>query len=199
MISRTRRTVLTLLTAAGVFGTLLSGCSAGKNAVDQSAGGQFRYHAATQLGSVIPQAGRKKAGDVSGELLAGGTYQLDQDAGKVVVLNFMASWCPPCQIEAPNFDQIYRTRKADGVQFVGIDIKDFSRSASQAWVANDKISFPIVYDEAARTALQLGDVPIAGLPATVLIDKQGQVAAVYVGLLAPKDLIPALDTLTAES
>jgi thiol-disulfide isomerase/thioredoxin len=185
--------------AVGLATVLLAGCTGGKNAVDQSAGGQFRYVAATKLGTVIPPSNRKKAGDVSGELLAGGTYRLNQDTGKVVVLNFLASWCGPCQIETPNYDQIYRVRKADGVQFVGLDVKDASRSASESWVADKKISFPMVYDESAKTALQLGNVPIVGLPATVLIDKQGKVAAVYTGALAPKDITPVLDTLTAES
>lgn len=199
MITRARRSAVVALLAMVTSAGLLTGCTGGKNAVDQGAGGQFRYVAANKLGSLIPATKRKKAGDVTGELLAGGTYQLSQDSGKVVVLNFLASWCAPCQIESPNFDQIYRARKSSGVQFVGLDVKDPSKSASQAWVADKKLSFPIVYDEPAKTALELGDVPIAGLPATVLIDKQGKVAAVYTGALAPKDITPALDALTAES
>ncbi len=57
----------------------------------------------------------------------------------------------------------------------------------------------MVYDEAARTAIQLGDVPMAALPSTVVIDKQGRVAAVYVGSVLPADLTPALDQLAREA
>jgi peroxiredoxin len=195
MTSRTAVLVTALLPA--VLG--LSACSGGKNAVDQSAGNQFRYVQANDKGSVIAAAKRKQAGPVAGSLLAGGDYRLSDDRGKVVVLNFFASWCPPCQLETPQFDSIYRARKAAGVQFIGMDVKDPSKSAAQSWIKDKDITFPVVYDEAARSAIQLGDVPMAALPSTVVIDKQGRVAAVYVGSVLPKDLTPALDELTKEA
>ena len=195
MTSRTAALAAVLL--AAVLG--LSACSGGKNAVDQSAGTQFRYVQANKKGSLIEAAKRKQAGPVTGTLLAGGEYRLSDDRGKVVVLNFFASWCPPCQTETPQFDSIYRERKSEGVQFVGMDVKDPSKSAAQSWIADKGITFPVVYDEAARSAIQLGDVPMAALPSTVVIDKQGRVAAVYVGAVLPKDLTPALDQLVEEA
>ena len=132
-------------------------------------------------------------------LLAGGDYTLASDRGHVVVLNFFASWCGPCQNETPQFDTIYRQRKAAGVRFVGLDVKDPSRSASQAWLQAKNVSFPVLYDEAAKSAIQLGDVPVAALPSTVVIDKQGKVAAIYVGSVLPKDLEPVLDSLGKEA
>jgi peroxiredoxin len=195
MTSRIAVPVAALL--AAVLG--LSACSGGKNAVDQSAGNQFRYVQANDKGSVIEAAKRKQAGPVTGTLLAGGAYRLSDDRGKVVVLNYFASWCPPCQSETPQFDSIYRQRKAAGVQFVGMDVKDPSKGAAQSWLKDKGVTFPVVYDEAARTAIQLGDVPMAALPSTVVIDKQGRVAAVYVGSVLPADLTPALDELTKEA
>jgi peroxiredoxin len=194
MTSRTAVLATALSAALG-----LSACSGGTNAVDQSAGNQFRYVQANKKGSVIEAAQRKQAGPVMGALLAGGDYRLSDDRGKVVVLNFFASWCPPCQTETPQFDSIYRERKATGVQFVGMDVKDPSKSAAQSWIKDKGVTFPVVYDETARTAIQLGDVPMAALPSTVVIDKQGRVAAVYVGSVLPADLTPALDELTEEA
>ena len=200
VISPTATSPTAALAAALLTAVLgLSACSGGKNAVDQSAGNQFRYVQANQKGSVIEAAKRKQAGPVSGTLLAGGDYRLSDDRGKVVVLNFFASWCPPCQTETPQFDSIYRERKAAGVQFVGMDVKDPSKSAAQSWIQDKGITFPVVYDEAARSAIQLGDVPMAALPSTVVIDKQGRVAAVYVGSVLPADLNPALDELVEEA
>lgn len=194
MTSRTAVLATALSAALG-----LSACSGGKNAVDQSAGNQFRYVQANKKGSVIEAAQRKQAGPVTGTLLAGGDYRLSDDRGRVVVLNYFASWCPPCQTETPQFDSIYRERKSAGVQFVGMDVKDPSKSAAQSWIKDKGITFPVVYDEAARSAIQLGDVPMAALPSTVVIDKQGRVAAVYVGSVLPKDLTPALDELAKEA
>lgn len=178
----------------------LGGCTFGAHAVDQSAGGEFRYVSGTARGSVIDKSHRKTAGDVTGKLLEqGSTYRLHQDFGNVVVLNFFASWCSPCKVESPQFDLIYRSRQSEGVRFVGIDVKDPNKDMVREFVAAAKLTYPIVYDEPAKTALQLGDLPIGGLPATVIIDKHGRVAAVYTTAVLPNDLNPALDTLTAET
>lgn len=180
-----------------VLAVALTACSGGKDAVSQDSNDGFRYVQANKQGTLIPAAKRKEAGPLSGTLLSGGSYSLAQDRGKVVVLNFFASWCGPCANETPQFDSVYRERKASGVQFVGLDVKEASKSVAQSWVQNKSITFPVVYDEPAKTALQLGNVPINGLPDTVLIDKQGRVCAVYVGAVLPKDLTNALDQLAA--
>ena len=187
---------IALACAAVAAAALVTGC-AGKNAVDQSAGGQFRFVSASDPGQTWKPADRKKVGDVTGERLEGGSFNLSSDAGKVVVVNFWASWCAPCQIETPQFDSVYRAYKDKGVDFVGIDFKD-QRGKAQSFVKDNDISFPIVYDQQGKTALELGHLPSQGLPFTVLIDKQQRVAAVYVGSLTPKDLEPVLDRLLAE-
>ena len=173
----------------------VSACT-GSDAVDQNAGGNYRFHVGNPSGRTIAAADRKKAADFSGSLLAGGKYALTQDAGKVVVLNFWASWCGPCQVETPQFDLLHRKNKV-GVAFVGIDTKDI-RGAAESFVSDHDITFPIVYDEPGEIALRLGNLPVMGLPLTVLIDKQRRVAAVYVGPQSPKDLQPVLTRLVAE-
>ena len=178
---------------------LTAGCSGGKDAVDQNAGGQFRYVQSTPQGTVIPAAKRKKAGALTGALINGGSYRLSQDAGKVVVLAYFASWCGPCQVETPQLDALYRQRKSAGVAFVGIDTKEPTKSDGQSWVAEKDITFPVVFDQPAKTALQLGGVPIVTLPASIVIDRQGRVAAVYFGPTLPQDLTPVLDSLGKEA
>jgi peroxiredoxin len=185
---------LLLLLAAAVLA--LSACSGGSDAVDQTSN-SFHFTSGTPLGSLYPSTDRKHADDFTGQLLDGGTISLAATRGKVVVLNFWATWCPPCRTETPQFDLVYRQVKSRGVDFIGIDTKDIKGSA-QAFVADNHISYPIVYDEEGRAALQLGNLPAAALPFTVLIDKQGRVAAVYTERLAAKDLITALDKLLAE-
>lgn len=190
--------MLALGTAAAAAVTLaLSACTTGSNAVDQSAGGNFRFVHGTPSGKTIPAPDRKAPGHVTGDKIGGGTFALQELRGKVVVLNFWATWCGPCQVETPELSSFYREQDKNRVAFVGLDVKD-SRPAVESFVTDNKISYPIVFDEAARTALQLGRVPMTALPSTVVVDKQGRVAAVYVGAVQPADLQPALTALAKE-
>jgi len=186
------------LAAGAVAALLLAGCT-GKNAVDQSAGGQFRFVSGTGVGNTVGAADRKKAGGFTGDLLNGGKLSLSQSAGKIVVINFWATWCSPCTVETPQFDSVYRANKAKGVVFIGIDTKETSTDAAKAFVKDNDISFPIVSDEQGETAIALGKIPARALPFTVILDRQQRVAAVYLRTLTPKDLQPVLDKLLAES
>jgi thiol-disulfide isomerase/thioredoxin len=183
--------------AALACALVLAACT-GKDAVAQGDGTLYQFSSATKLGQTIPMGDRKAAGDVNGDLLNGGTYNLNSDAGKVVVLNFWASWCSPCRSEMPGFDSLYRQDKAS-IDFVGINTKDASVSSAKAFVSDTNISYPIVRDEPGKVALELGKIPSGGLPFTVVLDKQHRVAAVYLQELQAADLQPVLTKLSAES
>ena len=187
--------LLALLTSALL---VVTACSGGSDAVDQSAGGQYRFHNVTARGKTISPADRKPVGKVTGDLLDGSPFSLAASKGKVVVLNFWGSWCGPCQTEAPQFDALYRQLKPSGVTFVGLDVKD-TRSGATSFIKDNDITYPNVWDPKAKTALELGKVPMVGLPWTVVVDKQQRVAAVYSGAVLPADLRPALTSLIAES
>jgi len=191
-----RRRLAAAFTAAALAGTLTA-CT-GKDAVGGNGDG-FRFVSGTKFGTTYPVDQRKPAGDFTADLLDGaGSYTLSQDRGKVVVINYWASWCGPCVTESPQFDLVYRDYKAKGVDFVGIDTKD-ARSHGQYFVKNNDISYTSLFDEQGETAVKLGKIPALSLPFTVLIDKQGRVAGVYLKPMAPKDIEPLLDQLIAEA
>jgi thiol-disulfide isomerase/thioredoxin len=182
-----------LLAAVLVLAGLLAGCSS------DSGSKAYAFSGATKVGSLIPEHDRKPAADVHAPLLDGGkTYRLSSDKGAVVVLNFWATWCPPCRVETPQLDNVYRAYKAKDVTIVGVDTKDFPRSKAQAFVTDNQITYPMVYDEQGESIVALGSIP-GSLPFSVLIDKQGRVAAVYLGAVTPKDLTSPLNRLRAET
>jgi peroxiredoxin len=186
------------LAALTALGLLVSGCAGGSNSVDQSAGGDFRYVGATTQGHTIPLAQRKAAGNATAPYLnSTKKFTLDSMRGQVVVLNYWASWCNPCRTETPGLERTYTATKADGVAFVGIDVKD-EKSSAASFVKQHSVSYPIVFDEIAKTAVQLGKVPTFALPSTVVIDRQGKVAAVYSGPVQQGDLQPVVTALARE-
>jgi thiol-disulfide isomerase/thioredoxin len=185
---------LPLLVLAGVG---LSGCTTGAGAVDQAAGGEFRFVAGTGTGETIAPADRRMGPEIRGDLLGGGQLDLTTLRGNVVVLNFWASWCGPCRVESPDFERAYQATKALGVRFVGVAIKNEEQDA-RAFVANWKITYPSLLDPNGKVTLRFRAFPPRALPYTIVFDRQGRVAAVYMTALLREDIEPVVRRLAAE-
>jgi thiol-disulfide isomerase/thioredoxin len=194
VVRRLLPAVLTALLA------VVAGCAGGSDAVDQSAGGEFRFVAGTGKGQLIPQQDRKAAPAISGDLLGrAGRFDLDAWRGKVVVLNFWASWCAPCRVEAPDLDAAYRRTRASGVEFVGVNTKEPDESKGKAFLARAGITYPNVWDPTGRLTLRFRDFRANGFPYTIVIDKRARVAGVYTTPLLREDIEPVVTRLAAES
>lgn len=188
---------LLLLVLALTLGAV-AGCTSGTDAVDQTAGGEFRFVAGTGRGQVIPEQDRKSAPTVDGQLLTGGGWDLSSQKGKVVVLNFWGPWCPPCRVETPDFDAVSKATKSLGVEFMGVAVRD-SEDNVRAFYQDNKISYPTLFDRPGKTIQRFRDLRVNGFPFTILIDKQGRVAAVYPTPLVKEDIQPVVTKLAAET
>ena len=142
------RRALPLLVAA----VLLAGCSTGDDAVDVNNGGEFRFVAGTAAGDVIPEAERAAAPGFGGRLLGGGDFSSTELAGEIAVLNFWGSWCPPCRVETPQFQEVYAEVRDQGVTFLGLNVKEVDEQFAQAFVDSEGIEFPSLYDPAGEVA-----------------------------------------------
>lgn len=158
----------------------------------------YHYDGAQAVGTFIPATDRKPVADFGGSLLSGGRYHLDRYRNKVVVVNFWGVWCGPCRIETPNFGKVYDAYRGKDVTFVGIDIKDGSRAESRSFLADNHVTYPVVWDEVGETAVRMGEISTQAMPFTVLLDRQHRVAGVYITPLTPADLEPMLNKLIAE-
>ena len=182
--------------AAALF---LTGCSTGSDAVDVNNGGEFRFVAGTPSGEVIPEEERASAPEFSGTLLeTGGEWESSLLAGQVAVLNFWGSWCAPCRVETPEFSEVAADLGDDGVQFLGINVKEPSEQFALAFIDRFDISFPSLYDPRGEIALAFRDYPANAVPSTIMLDTEGRVAAVYTGEVAQEDLRRVLDRLLGE-
>jgi thiol-disulfide isomerase/thioredoxin len=149
--------------------------------------------------TTFPAADRKSAPAVSGPTLEGGQLSLSSYRGKVVVLNFWGSWCPPCRAEGP-FLQFMSTQYAPkGVQFVGVDIRDDADSA-RAFLQNIDASYPNLFDGPdGLLVLRFSDVvPPQATPSTLVIDRKGRIAVRILGPTTEPALAAILAPLIAE-
>ena len=170
-----RRLVPLAVTAAVVATAALAGCS-GRGAVSQDVSGSNGYQTGDPALKYIAVAHRHAASGVSGTLLDGRHFDLAQWRGKVVVVNFWESDCAPCVAESPALQQVYAQNKANGVEFLGIDIKD-DRYRAAAFDANNHITYPSLFDPSNLLALRFHGVPPNATPTTVVLDRAGRIAA----------------------
>lgn len=129
--------------------------------------------------------------DVDGRMQA-----VSQWRGKILVINFWATWCPPCVKEMPAFVQWQREFQAGGVQFVGISLDDQKSVAD--YLQRTPVNYPILVagDEGSTLAQQLGNV-INAVPFTIIVDSQGQIIHRQPGELSREQFLEAVQPLLA--
>lgn len=177
---------------------LLAGCSTGNDAAVY--GGSFTFVSpGGQLEFAYPVAERGTVANLSGENVVGdGTISLSDYAGKVVVLNFWGSWCPPCRAEAPDLEQAATALAPAGVQFLGINVKD-TKSAAADFLVSKQVGYPSIYDPSMRTLLAINGYPASGIPSTVVLDRQGRVAHIWLKEITdPQQMIDVVGAIAAE-
>jgi peroxiredoxin len=113
----------------------------------------------------------------------GDMRQLSEWQGKVVALNFWATWCPPCREEIPDFIKLQQRYEADGLQFVGIALQ--TAAEIQEFIAEYQLNYPSLVGEQDVMALakELGN-GIGALPYTVIIDRSGIIQFTRKGTLS---------------
>jgi cytochrome c biogenesis protein CcmG, thiol:disulfide interchange protein DsbE len=143
----------------------------------------YRAHAETQAGSA--------PGFTLPSLDGNGSISLSSFRGKALVLNFFASWCGPCRLEAPGFRKIANEYADRGVQFLGVDYRD-NDAAGLAFMDGFGLGYPAVADHAGSLA---DDYDLLGMPTTFVIDAQGIIRYRFIGYVQEQSLRDALDAL----
>jgi thiol-disulfide isomerase/thioredoxin len=179
----------------------LTGCSTGDDAVAQ--GGTFEFVTPGGQTDIFydPPPDRGTPGPITGPDLMDPekTLGLDNFAGDVVVINVWGQWCAPCRTEITELQQVYDATKADGVAFLGIDVRDNNRDAPVDFIKDRNITFPSIYDPAMRTMIAFGGkYPTTVIPSTIVLDREHRVAAVFLRELLAEDLQPVVERLAAE-
>lgn len=178
----------------------LSGCATGVNA-PSTGGGDFKF--VSPGGQTVirydPPGDRGTIGNLSGESLmeAGSTIGLEDFAGEVVVVNIWGSWCGPCRVEAPALEQVQEDTRDLGVQLLGINVRD-NRAAAQDFTSSYGLTYPSIYDPKMRALIALGSFPTTVIPATLVLDREHRVAAVFLKAVTAEELQPVVEQIAAE-
>ncbi|MBD0372439.1 MAG: TlpA family protein disulfide reductase [Pyrinomonadaceae bacterium] len=133
---------------------------------------------------VVIAQGRSKAPSLELRDLRGRTVRLSDYKGKVVLLNFWATWCPPCRAEMPDLVKWQREYRSRGLQVIGVTYPPTETSEVRQFVRTVKVNYPILFGSAETKALfEQSDT----LPVTVVIDRDGNIDDLIQGIILPEE------------
>jgi thiol-disulfide isomerase/thioredoxin len=188
-----RRT--TCAVALVLAAVVLAGCSSG---TPQSGAPDKGYISGDGTLTLMPAADRKDAVAFAGSTLQGDRFDVSDHRGQVVVVNVWGSWCAPCIAEAPVLERVWEQTRSLDVQFVGVNSRD-QEAAARAHERRFEISYPSIDDDGGRVLLAFrGTLPPVATPSTLVLDRQGRVAARVLGPVSASTLRGVVDDVLAE-
>jgi thiol-disulfide isomerase/thioredoxin len=116
--------------------------------------------------------------------LDGSRVSLSDHRGDVVVVNFWATWCPPCRAEIPDLEAAYQAHRDKGFAVLGVNVEE-SRQEIRVFMASLDMSYPVLLDEEGRV-LQM--YRALGLPMSVIVDRDGVIQVRHVGYMTAAQL-----------
>ena len=141
-------------------------------------------------------AGDSMAPTYAARALDGEPISLEGLRGKVVLVNFWATWCPPCRFEMPGFQRVYEDKKDQGFVILGISTDRAGEGVVREFLAERGITYPVTM-ATGQVVQDFGGVQ--ALPTSFLIDREGRIRQEIKGVFAEPTLRMAVDNLLAEA
>ena len=153
----------------------------------------FTVTACAGTGSIRSEGAKdgNQAPDFTLENLEGEKVSLNDFSGRVVLINFWATWCPPCRAEIPDIQAAYQSHQKDGLVVLGVNVGE-SREAVKPFVDQVQMTYPVLLDEARKV---FKAYRVFGLPMSVIVDQEGVVRVRHTGQLTAAQLEHYLDQL----
>ncbi len=127
--------------------------------------------------SLTPVEGRPPAPELDLLDMEGVRHRMADYRGKVVIVNFWATWCPPCREEMPSMQRAYEQLREEGIEMLAVNIGE-NEDIIFAFTANYPVEFPLLLDLDSAT---IQSWPVKGLPTTFVVDPQGRLAYRAIG------------------
>ena len=147
----------------------------------------------------IPESERTEPVEFEGVLDIGGTTSSAEYAGDVVVVNFWYAACAPCRVEAPVLEEVNAEFAGDGVQFLGVNLYDGAET-SRAFAGTYGVTYPsaLAIEDGSIKLAFAGQTPLSAVPVTLVLDREGRVAARLIGLIAEPSILSTIVRDVAE-
>lgn len=159
----------------------------------------FGYRALAKKASpqdaAASQTSKPAAPDFTVQDAGGNTVSFSQFKGKPIVLNFWASWCPPCKAEMPDYQKMYAQYAPEGVTFLMVNLTDGSRetvSTAKQFLKANRYTFPAYFDVKYKASDAYG---ISSIPDSIFVNRDGTIAAAYSGMLDAKAMKKNIEAL----
>lgn len=177
---------------------LLGGCTGAKGS--DGIGNETNFIAGSGAVTHVAPAERADPVELTGSIVGGGDFDLASYRGKVVLINVWGSWCAPCREEAPHLQGAWDELKNKDVQFVGLNTKDDAEGAATAFERKFGITYPSVADTDGSLQLVFRkSLPPTAIPSTLVLDKQGRVAASVIGGTTQSTFTGLVEDVLAEA
>jgi len=146
---------------------------------------------------LLPPDERTPAPQLSGPTLDGDDLDVAGLRGDVVVINFWASWCGPCRAEADNLSAVAEQTAASGVTFVGVNVKD-EKGNAQVFEREYEVPYASIHDQPGALLTRFRKLVPQTPPTTLLLDREGRIAARFIGGVTEAELLEPVQALAAE-
>ena len=154
----------------------------------------FAWQLRPPVPSVHPPEQRKSMPDFTYPSLAKVPWTLKEHQGKVVFVNFWATWCAPCREETPDLVRVHQRYRQRGVEFAGVSMDDDPAAVAPRFARRYNIEYPILVAPPDSLLTQA----IETIPTSFLIDRRGKIARTWMGIVREKELAAAIEALLAE-
>lgn len=193
-----------IILSVALFAAFLAVCVFAYNKLSGTLKPDASIQIAENSGSVDSKSGndgqgadaseKTKAPDFTVTDMDGAQVKLSEMYGKPVVVNFWASWCPPCKAEMPDFDRVY-LEKGNDVTFMMVDLVGMreTKESGEKYIEEQGFSFPVYFDTKQEAAAAYG---ISSIPTTLFIDKDGYIVTGARGAIDERTLRYGIDLIS---
>lgn len=186
------RRILTIITGFALV-ALMMGCGEDDSNTKTSS---------SSASKVQPQAGKVRdvepepVPDLTLETMDGQSLDLAAQEGRVLLINFWATWCAPCRKEIPDLKKLHSDLNAEGLTVIGVALDQDGAEVVKPFADQLDINYPIVIDSEGSTESEFG--PVYGLPTTVVVDPNGQITKRVIGIFPVEEMRPTLEEMLAD-